>query len=64
MDLLVYHFRYLAMFSSASCRINFSGQHHAGLGSNMNDICGRDWFFGGGDHGDPGNFCQVSLFDM
>ncbi|XP_027072708.1 uncharacterized protein [Coffea arabica] len=24
-----------------------------GLGSNMNDICGRDWFFGGGDHGDP-----------
>ncbi|KAL6973903.1 hypothetical protein U1Q18_028088 [Sarracenia purpurea var. burkii] len=24
-----------------------------GLGSNINDICGRDWFFGGGDHGDP-----------
>ncbi|KAL4589876.1 hypothetical protein LXL04_002787 [Taraxacum kok-saghyz] len=24
-----------------------------GLGSNMNDICGRDWIRGGGDHGDP-----------
>ncbi|OVA01351.1 hypothetical protein BVC80_1797g40 [Macleaya cordata] len=24
-----------------------------GLGSNMNDICGRDWVYGGGDHGDP-----------
>ncbi|XP_052181832.1 uncharacterized protein LOC127794623 isoform X2 [Diospyros lotus] len=24
-----------------------------GLGSNVNDICGRDWVFGGGDHGDP-----------
>ncbi|KAL8189561.1 hypothetical protein R6Q57_029127 [Mikania cordata] len=24
-----------------------------GLGSNMNDICGRDWVHGGGDHGDP-----------
>ncbi|XP_071742201.1 uncharacterized protein [Rutidosis leptorrhynchoides] len=24
-----------------------------GLGSNMNDICGRDWVPGGGDHGDP-----------
>ncbi|KAI3775378.1 hypothetical protein L1987_49951 [Smallanthus sonchifolius] len=24
-----------------------------GLGSNMNDICGRDWVRGGGDHGDP-----------
>ncbi|KAM7268156.1 hypothetical protein ACFE04_010322 [Oxalis oulophora] len=24
-----------------------------GLGSNLNDICGRDWFVGGGDHGDP-----------
>lgn len=21
----------------------------------MNDICGRDWVYGGGDHGDPGN---------
>ncbi|KAF5956269.1 hypothetical protein HYC85_003494 [Camellia sinensis] len=25
-----------------------------GLGSNVNDICGRYWVFGGGDHGDPG----------
>lgn len=24
-----------------------------GLGSKMNDICGRDWIYGGGDHGDP-----------
>ncbi|KAK1417185.1 hypothetical protein QVD17_26308 [Tagetes erecta] len=24
-----------------------------GLGSNMNDICGRDWVREGGDHGDP-----------
>eukprot|EP00261_Vitis_vinifera_P037119 XP_019078362.1 PREDICTED: uncharacterized protein LOC100853154 [Vitis vinifera] len=24
-----------------------------GLGSNMNDICGVDWVYGGGDHGDP-----------
>ncbi|KAI5585697.1 hypothetical protein BDE02_06G162800 [Populus trichocarpa] len=24
-----------------------------GLGSNLNDICGKDWVFGGGDHGDP-----------
>ncbi|KAH9300071.1 hypothetical protein KI387_011654, partial [Taxus chinensis] len=24
-----------------------------GLGSNKNDICGRDWFDDGGDHGDP-----------
>ncbi|GMP35635.1 hypothetical protein CsSME_00008002 [Camellia sinensis var. sinensis] len=24
-----------------------------GLGSYVNDICGRDWVFGGGDHGDP-----------
>ncbi|KAE9462624.1 hypothetical protein C3L33_05472, partial [Rhododendron williamsianum] len=26
-----------------------------GLGSKINDICGRDWVFGGGDHGDPGS---------
>lgn len=25
----------------------------AGLGSRINDICGRDWVDGGGDHGDP-----------
>uniref|UniRef100_A0A0E0L8M5 Calcineurin-like phosphoesterase domain-containing protein n=1 Tax=Oryza punctata TaxID=4537 RepID=A0A0E0L8M5_ORYPU len=24
-----------------------------GLGSRMDDICGRDWVAGGGDHGDP-----------
>lgn len=24
-----------------------------GLGSGMDDICGRDWVYGGGDHGDP-----------
>ncbi|KAK1375726.1 Metallophos domain-containing protein [Heracleum sosnowskyi] len=24
-----------------------------GLGSEVNDICGRDWAFEGGDHGDP-----------
>ncbi|KAK6944386.1 Calcineurin-like phosphoesterase domain, ApaH type [Dillenia turbinata] len=24
-----------------------------GLGSEMSDICGRDWVYGGGDHGDP-----------
>lgn len=27
---------------------------YAGLGSKVSDICGRDWVFGGGDHGDPG----------
>lgn len=32
----------------------------AGLGSEPNDICGKDWGFGGGDHGDPGNFLKVS----
>ncbi|PHT75386.1 hypothetical protein T459_18908 [Capsicum annuum] len=25
----------------------------AGLGANVDDICGRDWFVDGGDHGDP-----------
>ncbi|KAK4374854.1 hypothetical protein RND71_005531 [Anisodus tanguticus] len=25
----------------------------AGLGANLDDICGRDWFVDGGDHGDP-----------
>lgn len=32
-----------------------------GLGSNMNDICGRDWVFGGGDHGDPDLAEAISL---
>ncbi|KAF6143677.1 hypothetical protein GIB67_021687 [Kingdonia uniflora] len=27
----------------------------AGLGSKMNDICGKDWVHGAGDHGDPAN---------
>lgn len=26
----------------------------SGLGSEKNDICGRDWVHEGGDHGDPG----------
>ena len=26
----------------------------AGLGSKVEDICGRDWVERGGDHGDPG----------
>lgn len=26
----------------------------AGLGSNIDDICGKDWVVGGGDYGDPG----------
>ncbi|KAH0970172.1 hypothetical protein GBA52_022328 [Prunus armeniaca] len=24
-----------------------------GLGSNLDDVCGKDWVYGGGDHGDP-----------
>jgi len=32
--------------------------HRAGLGSNMDDICGKDWGYGGGDHGDAGRFHQ------
>ena len=34
-----------------------------GLGSNMNDICGRDWVFEGGDHGDAGSFFLVLYID-
>lgn len=26
-----------------------------GLGSKVEDICGRDWVESGGDHGDPGH---------
>lgn len=26
----------------------------------MNDICGRDWVFEGGDHGDPGRASLLS----
>lgn len=32
-----------------------------GLGSNMNDICGRDWVFEGGDHGDADLAEAISL---
>ncbi|KAB5552811.1 hypothetical protein DKX38_010134 [Salix brachista] len=32
-----------------------------GLGSNLNDICGKDWVFGGGDHGDPGTDVRMFL---
>lgn len=34
---------------------------HTGLGSNIDDICGRDWIRGGGDHGDPGNSASLVL---
>ncbi|XP_015892809.3 uncharacterized protein LOC107426991 [Ziziphus jujuba] len=32
-----------------------------GLGSNLDDICGKDWVFGGGDHGDPDLAQAISL---
>ncbi|KAL5537676.1 hypothetical protein UlMin_046180 [Ulmus minor] len=32
-----------------------------GLGSNLNDICGKDWVVGGGDHGDPDLAQAMSL---
>ncbi|KAJ0090796.1 hypothetical protein Patl1_14717 [Pistacia atlantica] len=31
-----------------------------GLGSEGNDICGKDWEVGGGDYGDPGNVVWAS----
>lgn len=34
---------------------------HPGLGSNMDDICGKDWIPGGGDHGDPGNSASLLI---
>lgn len=34
---------------------------HPGLGSHMDDICGKDWVPGGGDHGDPGNSASLLL---
>ncbi|KAF7154352.1 hypothetical protein RHSIM_Rhsim01G0046600 [Rhododendron simsii] len=34
-----------------------------GLGSKINDICGRDWVFGGGDHGDPGSTLLSQVLD-
>lgn len=30
-----------------------------GLGSKVEDICGRDWVERGGDHGDPGELLVV-----
>ncbi|XP_077238055.1 calcineurin-like metallo-phosphoesterase superfamily protein isoform X2 [Tasmannia lanceolata] len=35
-----------------------------GLGSERNDICGRDWVFGGGDHGDPDLAQAISELQM
>lgn len=35
--------------------------HFAGLGSRMDDICGRDWVPGAGDHGDPGLMFMITL---
>ncbi|KAL2929940.1 UDP-2 3-diacylglucosamine pyrophosphatase LpxG [Bienertia sinuspersici] len=32
-----------------------------GLGSRMDDICGKDWEYGGGDHGDPDLAQAISL---
>ncbi|GAU31485.1 hypothetical protein TSUD_332600 [Trifolium subterraneum] len=32
-----------------------------GLGSGLNDICGKDWELDGGDHGDPDLECAISL---
>ncbi|GAB4832721.1 hypothetical protein Ancab_006739 [Ancistrocladus abbreviatus] len=32
-----------------------------GLGSKTDDICGKDWVFGGGDHGDPDLAQAISL---
>ncbi|KAJ0965889.1 hypothetical protein J5N97_027027 [Dioscorea zingiberensis] len=35
------------------CIIFLAHNGPTGLGSKMNDICGKDWVYGGGDHGDP-----------
>ncbi|KAH9608475.1 hypothetical protein KSS87_020783 [Heliosperma pusillum] len=32
-----------------------------GLGSNADDLCGKDWVYGGGDHGDPDLARAISL---
>ena len=48
---------YLGQYCQYYLRENF----WAGLGSNLDDICGKDWVFGSsGDHGDPGNFTYGS----
>jgi cytochrome b len=35
---------------------------YTGLGSRMDDICGRDWVAGAGDHGDPGLILFMMMF--
>ncbi|XP_042422798.1 uncharacterized protein LOC122010358 isoform X1 [Zingiber officinale] len=35
------------------CVIILAHNGPTGLGSNADDICGIDWIYGGGDHGDP-----------
>ncbi|KAK2994322.1 hypothetical protein RJ640_009463 [Escallonia rubra] len=35
------------------CLVLLAHNGPTGLGSNIYDICGRDWVSGGGDHGDP-----------
>lgn len=30
----------------------------------MNDICGVDWVYGGGDHGDPGTILSILAPDL
>jgi hypothetical protein len=35
---------------------------YTGLGSRMDDICGRDWVAGAGDHGDPGLILFMTMF--
>lgn len=50
-------FSYLGQF----CQYYLKENLWAGLGSNLDDICGKDWVLGGGDHGDPGNFTSFQL---
>lgn len=51
-------FSYTEQFCLYCLKENFC----AGLGSKLDDICGKDWVVGGGDHGDPGNVLSLSLF--
>ncbi|KAL4555472.1 hypothetical protein LXL04_038091 [Taraxacum kok-saghyz] len=48
-------------FSTFHFSINHFHVSILGLGSNMNDICGRDWIREGGDHGDPGSTTKYSI---
>jgi hypothetical protein len=43
------------------CQYYLKENFWAGLGSTLDDIRGKDWVFGGGDHGDPGNFTSFRL---